>query len=416
MQRKHWLIVAVVMALISAVGVPAQAQRQHVVVFLQLSSPDLNWPDRLSAASVGNSPVLIARGRPIYQMAASPLSTYVAYVDSNPVRDGVWNTDLRLKIVSLAMLSTVLDMPLTGAQTTPDAAWEPGSAVWEPIRAIIDVSSLAWSPDGTQLAFMGAQDGPSSDLYVYSLRSDDVIRLTDGPTQGIRPVWSPDSRWIVHVAVDSLGTGAGYSVAKVFAAAADDSGVRTLYTPSNFSGDEVVHGWLNDSTVVISTWRPDCGNQELRSVDINTGETLLLWQSCFLSVAVDQADETLLVSVGDFAGASDQQDKPGVYLFKVSAEPMKIADNPGEVVYLPATGAFYHLASNGEFQAFSPSGDMLKQEAATIRILKANSEGTQFYWIAYDGSLHTAPASGGAPDFNRAAQIATGVYGFGVVN
>lgn len=415
MLRKWGFIVIMAVLMVGTLVVPAQAQRQHAVVFLQYSDPGAGQPDRLLAVTPGNTPIVIAEGRPIYQMAASHLSTYVAFVDSDPQQNGVWMGDLRLKVFSLATLSSVFDVPLTGIETTPTAAWDAGSALWEPLRAITDVTSLAWSPDGTQLAFMGAKDGPSSDLYVYSLRNGDVIRLTDGPTQGIRPVWSPDGMWIVHAAVNSLGSGAGYDVVRVFAAAADDTGVKAVYTPPDNSGDEVVHGWLNDSTFVVSTWRANCGFQDMRSVDILTSETIRLWSSCFGTVAVDTADNTLLVSVGEYFGATDQ-DKPGVYLFNLTADPVIVAGDPGDVAFLPTTGMFYHSSSGGDFQVFSPAGDKVLQQPRSVRGLKTNAEGTQFYWLDNSGTLSGAPASGAAPDFDRAEQIATGVSAFGVVN
>ena len=45
------------------------------------------------------------------------------------------------------------------------------------------IGSVAWSPDGSELAFAGQIDGPSSDVYVYNLGDDETRRLTDGPTR-----------------------------------------------------------------------------------------------------------------------------------------------------------------------------------------------------------------------------------------
>ena len=71
-------------------------------------------------------------------------------------------------------------------------------------RAVVEQPSFAWSHDGEQLAFFGVMDGPSSDLYVYSTKDDQITRLTSGPSQGYQPSWSPDDQYIVHSGADSF--------------------------------------------------------------------------------------------------------------------------------------------------------------------------------------------------------------------
>ncbi|HKZ24582.1 MAG TPA: hypothetical protein VJ398_02195, partial [Acidimicrobiia bacterium] len=80
------------------------------------------------------------------------------------------------------------------------------------MRTIVDVSSMAWSPDGRQLAFMGLMEGPTADLYLYSLEDGQIRWLSSGPAHAIRPSWSPDGDYIVHHGVLGMGTGAGFSV------------------------------------------------------------------------------------------------------------------------------------------------------------------------------------------------------------
>ena len=63
------------------------------------------------------------------------------------------------------------------------------------------VSPPEWSPDGRYLAFVGAIEGPSSDLYLYDTLNNRVIRKTDGPNQAIMPYWSPDGAGILHQSV-----------------------------------------------------------------------------------------------------------------------------------------------------------------------------------------------------------------------
>ena len=61
--------------------------------------------------------------------------------------------------------------------------------------AIMDYSNVAWQPgDGRLLAFTGAINGPTSDLYLYDTQSGEFTQLTDGPSQAIAPSWSPDGQ------------------------------------------------------------------------------------------------------------------------------------------------------------------------------------------------------------------------------
>ena len=55
------------------------------------------------------------------------------------------------------------------------------------------VSHVSWSPDGQRIAFSGMQGGVS-DLYVYTLGTDDVRRLTNDRFADLHPTWSPDGR------------------------------------------------------------------------------------------------------------------------------------------------------------------------------------------------------------------------------
>jgi len=68
--------------------------------------------------------------------------------------------------------------------------------------AIRDYDSVAWQPgDGRLLAFIGAINGPTADLYLYDTQTQEITQLTDGPSQAILPNWSPDGQYILHYGV-----------------------------------------------------------------------------------------------------------------------------------------------------------------------------------------------------------------------
>lgn len=60
-----------------------------------------------------------------------------------------------------------------------------------------DVHAPAWSPDGSQLAFVGSRAG-NEDIYVTSSREGTSRRLTHDPGQDEFPTWAPDGRTIAY--------------------------------------------------------------------------------------------------------------------------------------------------------------------------------------------------------------------------
>jgi TolB protein len=58
-----------------------------------------------------------------------------------------------------------------------------------------DDTTPALSPDGTQVAFASNRDG-TWDLYVLTLESGEITRVTDSPEYESSPSWSPDSQWL----------------------------------------------------------------------------------------------------------------------------------------------------------------------------------------------------------------------------
>jgi len=240
------------------------------------------------------------------------------------------------------LFSPEMEQAITAAAATFDrtAATEAGIAVAE------NSGTLAWSPDGRYLAFIAASDGPSSDVYSYDRESGTINRLTDGPNQAARLFWSPDSQWIVHEEVESFGTGAGWNVKAVWAAAPDGSGNRKLYDAAT-SGDEVFVEWVSPETFLVYSWTA-IGLQNIRLVNLATGEAQRSGPEFPVQAyAVDPQSQTQLVVVDDTT-AQQNSLTGGLYLDTPGAPPQQVA--PGNwynVRWLPHAQLFFAKGESG---------------------------------------------------------------------
>lgn len=61
------------------------------------------------------------------------------------------------------------------------------------------IGGVAWSPDGSRIAFDAAPGGVQSDIYVYSLSTKQLSQVTNDIFTDAEPAWSPDSRTLYFV-------------------------------------------------------------------------------------------------------------------------------------------------------------------------------------------------------------------------
>lgn len=59
----------------------------------------------------------------------------------------------------------------------------------------VDARQVAWSSDGTRLAFTSSSTGLSS-IFTYDLDTGELHQETSGPSEAAQPGWSPDGRWL----------------------------------------------------------------------------------------------------------------------------------------------------------------------------------------------------------------------------
>jgi len=226
----------------------------------------------------------------------------------------------------------------------------------------------AWSPDGRLFAFNGAMDGPSADLYIYDVERDMITRLTTGDTQSVDPTWSPDGLTIVHGAAESVNYGSSGggdpTMAGVWTARPADGSVNLLFVSDVTAREEIV-GWISDTTYLGDTcyhgYDEHCEN--LRTVDVVTGEVESVFPGSHLGGAYDPTTRTLLVSVPAVLYPPPDVE-PGLYLLAAEGgEPVRIpAVEPqpdDRLLWSEEAGRFLLDAAEG-LMAITTTGDVAR--------------------------------------------------------
>jgi hypothetical protein len=130
-----------------------------------------------------------------------------------------------------------------------------------------------WSPNGRYLAFAGAMDGPSSDIYLLDIVDQSVIRLTDGPGNIQWIIWSPDGNRILHSSTnDYCQTPA--TCDEYFVITKDGNSAAPIPDiPTEHGGFFYGIGWLTPSKYVFFGVS-NGGHTPLRYFDLNRQRTI----------------------------------------------------------------------------------------------------------------------------------------------
>ncbi|MCE9644995.1 MAG: hypothetical protein K8S20_03265 [Chloroflexi bacterium] len=217
--------------------------------------------------------------------------------------------------------------------------------------------NAVWQPgEGRLLAFVGAINDPTSDLYVYDSQTGEITQLTNGPSQAIDPNWSPDGKYILHFGVSWVppfggAIGGANHLDGAWSVRVSDGQVIDLPKPKSIMDD--FSGWLDDSHYITYDSDPECYSRNLRSVDVANGQSVpLMPYSFYYDVAQSPENQALL-----FSTTSGCADSPGEGIFLLPAgqtTPTRLGDTLAyEVSWLTESGVFqaYPVA------LFSPDGN-----------------------------------------------------------
>jgi WD40 repeat protein len=256
------------------------------------------------------------------------------------------------------------------------------------------MQSIAWSPDGQQLAFAGQMDGLSSDLYLYDLASQTIKRLSSGPQEVQMIAWSPDGQWILDWSSYDSGEGMTYDL---YATSQDGSIIHKL--PVSSCDTSI---WLDDHTCFSFMEENGIGQHDLSLLNIKTGKLAPVWSGEFSSLTVN-ADHQWLAYFSHLSSqalktGSDPNFVPGLYLVNLDTLKPSRVELPGNIddyralqglgigdnnfgLVNTSENALYFLSPGGELSAtginatsfsISPNKQTLVAIGQKIHILKAD--------------------------------------------
>lgn len=234
------------------------------------------------------------------------------------------------------------------SMTSAEVAADPKGARAIAYYALANYQNVTWQPgEGRLLAFMGALDGPTSDLYLYDTQSGEIIKLTDGPFQAVFPNWSPDGQYVLHYGVSYVepfgGPIGGHTrLDGVWAVRVADRQIITQPTPQGIHLSFV--GWQDAAHYITYDSDGTSHSQNLRSVDVVSGAVTSLMGFSFDSEIARCPENGALL----FSSKAGYANSPGDGVFLLlpgQTTPTRLSDKSvSNIFWVPENRAFQAYA------------------------------------------------------------------------
>lgn len=203
-----------------------------------------------------------------------------------------------LIVLDINNQTSILQLELTGPNFQANREDTVGDPSFEALRAMQMPGSIAWSPDGTRLAFIAARDAENADVYIFNIAGDSVTRLTEENGHAHELNWSPGGQYLEFLSAHSFGTGAGADMESLWVY--DFQNNQSQMLENLESGGETFLAWTDTSHFLISSWGPACEGYNLRLVNAARIFNEVIVDGCFTGIAYDPEKKQGMFAVTDF--------------------------------------------------------------------------------------------------------------------
>jgi|GEM_PF-1512455 len=239
------------------------------------------------------------------------------------------------------------------------------------------IYSFDWAPDSQSIAFTAQIDGPSSDIYTYSLVDETLQRLTTEIQNIYWMDWGPTGERILYEICSTPGTGYEGRTLHII----DLEGNTTFIDEEklyNQSWGE--YGWLDENLYLLDhpndTDKPPI--YDLMIVDTDTRQFKEIWPHSLETFAINRDNKTIvLIHKNHPTRKATVPD--GIYMVYPSGKYWKISDVGIQFVLMEGQKPYPVFAQDYNRQFYSVSND------GSIDALPWANE--RVPWISPDGKL-----------------------------
>lgn len=222
------------------------------------------------------------------------------------------------------------------------------------------VKGMDWSPSGSKLAFVGAMDDTSTNMFVYDFATAQATRIAVTEENDYIIGWSSDERYVIHET--SVFGFMGYSATLgVWSSRADASGVTQLVgTLENQWIDNVnLVGWQSPTEMIVTLdqWvsGENVSNTDVRIINIETGSYTTPIREPVLDMAYSPK-HNLFLTTKEIAPPPNR-----LLVFHHNGDRREISGYTiKEVRWLSAYDAFLGQTPDGRTYLISPDGTVVE--------------------------------------------------------